>query len=116
MKDNGLKNNFDRDKIRKWFCFNEKCFYCDKYGWDAVHHIQKRNSNSLLNACPIHNEKCHLYNGKLHHKSVEKKLLKKTLLYLLKQNYKFDENDKRFIEMNLEIYKDISGGDNFLTN
>lgn len=108
------KNNFDRDELKQWFCFNQKCFYCGEYGFDAFHHIFGRGaegSNSILNACPIHNENCHLYNLQLNRNNIKKELLEKTLKYLLNQGYllkDLKERDKIFLSKHIKFYKNIS--------
>lgn len=108
-----MLNDFDKDELARWFVFNTRCFYCMEYGFDAFHHIMKRTSNSILNACPIHNHKCHLYNGKLHLEKTRISLLRRTFEYLMRQGYVLNKNDIQFIQKNQLLYKKIlRGGDN----
>lgn len=114
----GLLNEFDRDKLAKWFIFNKKCFYCGEYqnklghGIDAFHHIMKRSSNSILNACPIHNEICHLGNGTIHQFDTRVMLLGRTMFYLINQGYKLTAKDEQFISDNTQYYNAVLAGDN----
>lgn len=113
MKNTGLKNEFDKDKLRRWFCFNEICFYCGNYGPSDFHHIEGRSSNSIFNACPIHNHKCHLYNSKLHNRETEEILLRNTFIYLMSQKFNdFNKEDKAFIEKNIDVYSPLKGVNN----
>jgi len=99
------KNNFT-EKTRSLFAFNFFCFYCWKSGADALHHILGRCSNSPLNACPIHNHKCHLYNPDLNRKSTKKRLLRATYKYLMKEGYKLTDKDREFMKKYKEYYQE----------
>ena len=101
-----LKNPF-KAETRELFIWNYDCWICDMNGWDSGHHILGRISSSPLNFCPIHNQKCHLGNGKLVTFEVRKKLLKKTYEYLKKSRYDFTSKDRSFIAKNKKYYKDI---------
>lgn len=95
-----LKNNFT-PKTRSLFYGCTICFWCGYSinkgeNVNALHHIVGRKSNSPLNACPIHNNFCHLYNPKLHKRDNEIMLINKTLTYLKKENYKLTDKDKEF--------------------
>ncbi len=92
-----LKNTFT-EKTRELFIWNNKCWICEQNKPDALHHILGRVSVSPLNACPIHNFKCHIGNGMLATFRMKSVLLKKTLKYLLNHNYKLIKEDKVFKE------------------
>lgn len=102
-----LQNDFDRVELHRWFTYCDECWICGKNGFDAFHHIYGRESDSLLNACPIHNFECHLENGQLSLKKVKETLLRKTLRYLLSQGYQFQKNDKIFIAKHYEEYSNM---------
>lgn len=54
--------------------------------------------SSILNAAPICNHKCHLkHHGKIMTKEWQKKFLKKTYDYLVKNYYQFTTKDLSFI-------------------
>jgi len=91
-----LKNPFS-EETRLLFFGRELCWWCDLWGWDTLHHIKGRVSSSPLNACPIHNHICHLYNGKLSLREVQRQLMEKTLRYLLGAGYKLTDKDKEFV-------------------
>lgn len=101
-----LQNPFS-DETRTLFIWNYECFWCGQNGWDALHHIRGRVSDSPLNACPIHNQRCHINNGRLATFEVRKKLLAKTYEYLLKNGYALTTKDRLFISTNKRYYKDI---------
>lgn len=89
------------------------CFLCKRNHADCLHHIispssvryvQGKHNESIFNSCPLNNFECHI--GKtLHTKEMESLLLKIVFNYIMenKNNYKFSENDIRF----LEVYKDL---------
>ncbi len=90
-----MKNNFT-DKTRELFFWNKECWWCERPHANCFHHILNRVSNSPLNAAPINNFECHIGNGKLSLFDIKKKLLKKTLEFLLKTDYKLTKEDKQF--------------------
>ena len=113
MKNRGLKNRFNKDRVRSVWAFHYKCLWCGKAGFDCLHHIispssqiyQKGSFNSsVLNSCPIHNHGCHLYNPRLHKRDNERKLLKNVLGILIKSGIKLNEKDKRFFNAYKELY------------
>jgi hypothetical protein len=117
MKNRGLKNRFNPDKLLRYWGADDKCSWCGKFGFNCFHHIissqswgwKKGNFNSsILNACPIHNEVCHLYNPALHKKENEKKLLMITLKHLVRKKYQFTDIDKQFFEAYKEMYKGLT--------
>lgn len=102
-----LQNNFSEEN-RALFIWNYNCFWCGRSGCDALHHILGRISDSPLNACPIHNQICHIGNGDLSTFEVKKNLLQKTLKYLLKNEYILTAKDKKFKEENRKYYKNMN--------
>ena len=93
------------DDTRDLFFWNQLCFWCGMNKWTDLHHILGRVSNSPLNACPIHNQRCHIGNGKLGTFEVQCKLLAKTFLFLSTQGYRLTINDKMFIRRFKNHYK-----------
>jgi hypothetical protein len=110
MKKKQTKNNsnFNREEVNRWFGDNLFCWWCNKNGWNAGHHICGRHGkykNSLLNYAPVHNQECHLdIHPKLRKTDSVKKLLQKTVSYLLDSGYEFNENDKMFLYENRDFY------------
>jgi len=113
MRNNGLKNRFDKNRLNSAFAFHYKCLWCDKAGSDCFHHIISASStnyregefnSSILNACPIHNHKCHLYNSELHKTENEKMLLNKVLEVLALENISFNDLDRKFFDVYRKLY------------
>jgi hypothetical protein len=103
-----MKNEFDRELLQKWFFYNYNCWWCGRNTADSYHHVTGRDSSSILNSAPLCNESCHLaIHGKLKKKENIRLLLEKTMEYLLRQGYKFDDNDKDFISKNIIYYEEI---------
>lgn len=99
-----LRNNFDYDLLKQIFLYNFTCWFCSRNHADCFHHIMGRGEgdskceSSILNAAPMNNHDCHLRNhGRLRTKENQKILLQKTMKYLLKQKYVFNDIDKEFI-------------------
>lgn len=101
-----LKNSFSPE-TRELFIWLYECAWCNQNRWDAGHHILGRISNSPLNFCPIHNQKCHIGNGFLSRFEVKKKLLSQTYEYLKRTGYVLTDEDELFISKNKRYYKDI---------
>lgn len=97
-------NNTFSSETRDLFIWNEECWWCKQSHADCLHHILGRSSNSPLNAAPINNFSCHIGNGKLSLFNTKKTLLKKTLNYLLENDYKLVEKDREFIKKNEKYY------------
>lgn len=102
----GLNYRFDTDDTFQWL-FWQRCLWCGENRWDSLHHIispssyehkDERCNMSILNSCPIHNEKCHLRNGQLHKRENEIELLEKVITILANNNYKLKDIDKKFIK------------------
>ena len=104
-----LQNDFDRDLLKSWFIFNYKCFWCGQSHADAFHHILGRESNSLLNACPIGNFTCHIGNGKLSTDEVRALLLQRTYQYLDDAGYVMDDKDEEFYIRHRKLYLEDVG-------
>jgi hypothetical protein len=73
-------------------------------GWDALHHIVGRESNSPYNASTIHNIKCHIGNGKLETFEVRAELLKKTKQFLDDEGYSPTPEDLEFLKKHERLY------------
>lgn len=90
-----MLNNFTEES-RELFFWNHVCWYCNRQHANCLHHILGRVSNSPLNAIPLNNFECHIGNGKLSLFDNQKKMLKKTLEFLLENDYKLTLKDKEF--------------------
>lgn len=90
-----LNNDF-KEEDRYLFLYKLECDICGQNNWDALHHILGRVSSSILNASTVHNFKCHVGNGKLSQFEAKKKLLKKTLDFLIESGYVLTKKDKKF--------------------
>lgn len=91
-----LRNSFT-DTIRILFTDNHRCWRCGQNTWDSLHHIIGRDSNSPLNAAPLCNEKCHLYQGNLHIFEKEREYLERTYQFLRRNGYNLTPKDKTFM-------------------
>ena len=107
----GSTNSFDEQRLRKWFDGNFECWVCGKNHWNCFHHIVGRGvkendaESSILNAAPVNNKRCHInVHGQLEKEENVKKLLAKTMKYLLDKGYEFNETDKRFISKYKKYY------------
>jgi len=98
-----LKNSFSPETREIWIWWYS-CFYCGKNQWDCLHHILGRASSSILNSAPLHNDVCHLNNGKLATFDIRKKLLKKTLEFLKKNKYVLTDDDIQFMQQYKKYY------------
>lgn len=98
-----LQNGFT-EQTRVLFFYRIKCFWCEKGGWDALHHILGRVSSSPLNAAPIHNSTCHIGNGALDSFENRSRLLKGTFAYLMSTGYRLTDEDKQFVKDNKQYY------------
>lgn len=98
-----LQNNFS-DDTRSLFIFKYDCDWCGHNQWTDFHHILGRCSASILNVATLHNDRCHIGNGKLSQFEVRKKLLKKTLEYLLETEYVLTKEDKIFKKKYAKYY------------
>ena len=113
MKNRGLRNRFNQEKLRAVWAFEYSCLWCGESGFDCFHHIMSPSSpryldgkfnSSILNACPIHNQKCHLYNPELHKIDSERKMLQGVLKHLVLSGFKFKDKDAEFYEKYSALY------------
>ena len=112
----GLNHRFKKDETFEWL-FWQRCMWCGENKWDALHHIISPSSRgyhkvdcnkSILNSCPIHNNKCHLNNSQLHQRENEIELFQKTFQALSSLGYKLKEIDEQFMETYWEShYKNV---------
>src|SRR3990167_8781389 len=98
-----MKNDF-KEKDRELFFWTTGCWVCRKNHADCLHHILNRVSDSPLNAAPINNFDCHIGNGKLSLFETKIKLLKKTLDYLLENDYELTKKDRDFMKKYEKYY------------
>jgi len=114
-----LKHRFKEEEAQKAWGFHNYCHWCGKNGWDTLHHIISPQSqhyregsfnSSLLNSAPLHNHDCHLYNTQLHQPEIEKRLLKKTLVLLTLNGYRFIKKDHTFYRVYRDLYEDSGEG------
>jgi hypothetical protein len=99
-----LMNEFTPE-TRVLFSWTFECWWCTQNHVDSLHHILGRVSSSALNAAPINNLSCHIGNGKLSTFQIKSKFLKKTLNYLLENNYKLTKKDREFMKKYKQYYK-----------
>ena len=108
-----MNNNFDRDKLRKWFGEHPHCSVCKMSKADAFHHITGRSypeCKSILNAAPVHNQQCHLYkSGWLHLPKNEVVLLTITYRKLMRLGYKLVKIDRQFMDRYKHHYALVTG-------
>ena len=84
-------------------------------GWDALHHAispstrhykDGKHNESVLNSCPIHNDKCHI--GKESYLLEDEKLkqILEMIFYALveHQGYALQENDIEFLTVYQHLY------------
>ena len=100
-----MKNNFTSE-TRDLFIWNDECWWCGQNHNDCLHHIMGRISNSPLNAAPLNNFDCHIGNGELSLFEIKASLLKKTLKYLLKNDYVLISEDKLFMKKYKKYYEE----------
>ena len=107
MKNTGLQYRFNPHDKEVWM-FWHRCMWCGQNRWDCLHHIISPSSRghhkgeyntSIFNSSPMHNHGCHLDNGKLHHREVEIKLLRKTMQAIKMQGYKLNDLDREFFQV-----------------
>jgi len=113
MKNSGLSNRFDNETRHQWLYWYD-CMICAMNGIDALHHIispstrfyvQGDHNKSVLNSCPIHNQKCHIgKDGYLHREDVMRELLSKTLLAQIKLGYRANARDRVFADIHKDLY------------
>ena len=99
-----LRNAFTQE-TRLLFFYHYDCLWCKYNGWDALHHVLGRVSTSPLNACPIHNFKCHIGNHALDSFESRSRLLKKIKRILDEQGYTYTLEDKQFLKKYKQYYE-----------
>lgn len=113
-----LKHRFNKDVLRGAWKDYQICNWCDTWGANCFHHIISPSSlrykagshnSSIFNSSPLHNHKCHLYNGKLHHEGSEGMLLIKTMHYLMSHGYKPNAKDAEFYMIYKWLYNKYNG-------
>jgi hypothetical protein len=96
-----LSNPFSQN-TRNLFLYEYSCWTCGRSDKGLeLHHIKGRESNSPLNAYLICTE-CHSHAN--HSQEEEKEYLQTTMIFLLKQNYKFTNLDKEFLMKHRDKY------------
>jgi len=109
-----LSDRFNETEAQRAWGFQNHCHWCGESGWDSIHHIVSPQSEchkkgsfnaSLLNSAPMHNEGCHLYNAELHKPENEKRLLRKTLLLLTTNGYRFTKKDHTFYHIYQHLFE-----------
>ena len=111
-----LKNRFDKNDLNSVWAFSYfRCMWCGESHANCFHHIISPSSpqyregsfnSSILNACPLNNFKCHLYNPELHKIENEKMLLRRVVEKVLKSGYVLKEKDKEFMRVYQNLYLD----------
>jgi len=95
IKKNPLKFQFSNE-IRNIMLPNI-CWSCGEPGADCIHHINGRVSDSILNAAPLHNFKCHI--GKpLMNKETKSKFISKTLRFMQENNIELSKKDILYLK------------------
>lgn len=99
-----LRNNFP-DLVRYLFLDIWECWMCGQNGVNCggleLHHIKGRESNSAMNASVVCG-KCHSHMG--HSFEEEKQLMQRTIRYLCRINYQFNEKDVAFFAQYKKYY------------
>lgn len=104
-----LRNPFSK-ATRELFVGKIRCIWCKLPGWDVLHHIMGRVSDSPCNASPIHNLKCHIGNGSLDSFENRSKFLKDTRDFLDSIGYDYTEKDRDFMDKYENYYNYYDGG------
>ncbi len=108
-----LSNRFSDDVYAVW-AFSYTCHECGENGADCLHHIispsnkeyiKGEHNTSVLNSAPLCNFKCHLYSSELHKNYKTKEYLEKTITFLVKEDYKLNENDIKFFNTYRKLYE-----------
>lgn len=104
-----MTNSFDKETHDLFFSNGwQECWWCGANHADCGHHIFGRGygdgpESSPLNYAPLNNQKCHIaIHGRISTDAGRKRLLEKTISYLVSLGYKLDDRDNAF----LEKYKD----------
>lgn len=107
-----MHNDFNKTELQRWFLDNYECWFCGMNHWDCFHHAVGRGNGdskceaSILNAVPLNNFQCHLrIHGELRNEDNVKIMLQKTMKWLLKQGYEFNQIDIDFITKYKKYYE-----------
>lgn len=109
-----MRHRFDEEILQQIWSHNRECLVCGKSHADCFHHIISDSSirykdgtfnKSVLNACPINNFECHLYNPELHKVETERRLLIRVLIEVIKSGYSLRDIDVEFIIAYQNIYE-----------
>ena len=121
MKNSGLRNRFSQDTKSKWLGWNS-CIVCmlegrPASGADALHHIVSPSSmeyidgehnESILNSCPIHNQRCHIGNEAYLYKKENiariLKMVKRVLELYQDIDISQQQNDRDFEKLYRQLY------------
>lgn len=94
-------------RVRLLFIDTHACWECGRNGNGRggmeLHHIWGRISGSALNAAPLC-KVCH--DGIAHNQETHRRLLRKTIAFLLGQHYKLEPADNQFLDM---VTTDLQG-------
>jgi len=94
-------NCFNNNLLMTVYNDYEDCGYCHNNGADCFDHVEPRSgkyTNSILNACPVHNQKCNIAkHGEMHTFDNKVKLILFNMKRLQKEKYSLLEVDKDFI-------------------
>lgn len=93
---------FDNDMLRSIYDEYEDCAYCGMAGADCFDHVEPRAgkyTDSIVNAAPVHNQKCNIdKHGAMHSPMMKEALIKRNLLRLFREQYTFIEVDTKYLE------------------
>lgn len=114
MKKTGLSNRFSQKTRYEWLDWYS-CLICRMNQQDALHHIVSPSSRhyvagdhnkSVLNSCPIHNQKCHVGNeAHLNKDETITKLLNEVWdIMVCHQGHVMNENDGKFQTIYAHLY------------
>jgi hypothetical protein len=103
-----MRNEFD-SQTRLIFFDLWECWLCGQNGEGRggleLHHIKGRESNSALNAAPL----CHYCHEHMNHNDKEEKdLMARTVRFLVRICYNFNEDDLAFYAKYKKIYDSIT--------
>jgi len=107
-----LKDRFP-DKVKQYWIGWYECIECGRNHANCLHHIissssqdyvKGKHNESILNACMLNNEECHLYKP-LHSFAKQKYFLLKVKSILDQRGYKYEEIDYQFMIVYSKYYK-----------
>lgn len=93
---------FDNDTLRSLWEEQENCAFCHVNGADSFDHIEGRaaaHTDSVLNAVPVHNQKCNIaLHGEMHTHENKVRLFIHVFIRLFQRKYDFQKNDYDFVK------------------